>query len=1137
MLYAAIVCSDAESLFGGELSSMQSIHGLSGGIQKMCNCMFLRKLIVGAAFVLPVSIVLVSTTTRVEAQAISGDLVGVVTDPTGAVIPGIKVDVANIATGVKFSSITNSNGEYRFTNLQIGHYSIQASGNGMAGGYKDVEVQLNHTASANIAAVAAGNATTVEVNTAATVIDTTTSQLQNTFESKQVQDLPTSSQGLGVVNLSLLSAGAASSGGIGEGTGPSISGQRPTNNNFTVEGVDNNNKSVPAPVINIPNDAVQNFTVLQNQFSPEFGHSSGGQFNTVIDSGTNKVHGRVYEYFENRNMNAIDASNRLAGFTQNPRYDNNRFGGQVGGPILKNKIFFFVNQQYNPIGQTKSAYSCAPTAAGYTFLATQPGVSALNLGLMQQYLGSAPTAGGSSCPSTGAFASTTYQEGQVNYSGPQFSNTYTTLNSVDVNFSQNDQLRVRYIYARTAAQDTSALNPVFWVASPTRQHLFTLSEYHTFTPRVLNEFRLGYNRSASATPASSVPFPTATEFPNIDINDLGAQIGGDYSAPSSGVQNTYQATDNVTWIRGNHTFTFGGEARKYIAPTDAPNRLTGDYEWTTITTFLSDVVPDYFGERSGGDNPYPGDQTAFYGYANDDWRVTPNLTINAGLRYEFTSVPAGERQQALNVLASVPGLISFTAPQPQRKNFAPRIGFAYSPGTAGTTSIRGGFGIAYDVLYDNLGRAYRPPQLGALCDVMTASNAVCPYSATAFLANGGLPGVTGPGFVTYPTVTAQRQATAFYIPNQTLPYSENWSLGIQHVFARKYTAEVRYVGTRGIHLTLQTYQNRISPVTSAAHLPTYSTAQSQAQLDALTTTLASLQTPSASFIPAYYDAGFTQTLTGLQPYGASNYNGLQTQFNRSFDHGLQFQAAWTYSKALDNSTADVSSTTLTPRRPQDTQNIQADYSTSALDHRHRVTIETIYDIPFFKTNSNWFEKNLIGNWEIAPIYTFQSSQYFTPQSGVDSNLNGDSAPDRTIRNPNGVRGTGSAVVPLMNSAKQIVAYQAVNPNAEYIEAGLGAVATDSRNSYPLPHINNFDFTALKRVTIWGERVFEFQAQAFNVLNHSQYIAGSINTVDSIGTFTSAQTRFVDAGNAAFNNPKLAFSNNARTLQLVAKFIF
>jgi hypothetical protein len=271
-----------------------------------------------------------------------------------------------------------------------------------------------------------------------------------------------------------------------EGTGPSISGQRPTNNNYTVEGVDNNNKSTPAPVINIPNDAVQNFTVLQNQFSPEFGHSSGGQFNTVINSGTNKVHGRVYEYFENRNLNAIDASNALVGDTQNPRYDNNRFGGQIGGPILRNKIFFFVNQQYNPIGQTKSSFSCAPTAAGYTFLATQPGVSALNLGLMQQYLGAATTSGNSSCPSTGAFASTTYQEGQVNYSGPKFSNTYTTLNSVDVKFSQRDQLRVRYIYARTAAQDTSTLNPVFWVSSPTRQHLFTLSEYHTFTPRVLN---------------------------------------------------------------------------------------------------------------------------------------------------------------------------------------------------------------------------------------------------------------------------------------------------------------------------------------------------------------------------------------------------------------------------------------------------------------------------------------------------------------------------------------------------------------------------------------------------------------------------------------------------------------------------
>jgi len=1098
----------------------------------------LRKFLVKTLFAMSFWTILIGTSQRLSAQAISGDLVGVVTDPSGAVVSGLKVEAVNTATGVKFDATTAASGEYRFTNLQVGHYSIQASGNSLAGGYKDVTVQLNQTVTANITAAVSANATSVEVNSSAVTIDTTTSQIQTTFDTKQLQDLPTTSLGTnGVLNLSLLNAGASSSGGVGEGTGPALSGQRPTNNNFTIEGVDNNNKTVPGPVMIVPNDAVQNFTVLQNQFSPEFGHSSGGQFNTVVISGTNQFHGRAYEYFQNRNLNAI-ASLAKQTPTPNPRYDNNRFGLQIGGPIIRNKIFFFTDQQYNPVGQVGlSSNQCAPTTAGYTTLSALPGVSAANLALLKQYVGVGTPNSQSSCHGTLPTAAPggAFEIGEVDVSGPNFTNTYTTVNSIDVNISPRDQLRFRYLYSNQAATATGPANPIFWLPSPTKQHLVAISEYHTFTPMVLNEFRLGYNRSSTVSPFSSVPFPTANTFPNINIDDTGAQIGP--GGPNAYTQNLYQVTDNVTWTKGKHTFTLGGEARKYIAPTNQPNRINGDYEWSTTDLFLRDVAPDVIGQRSSGNNPYYADQTAFYGYANDNWRISPNFTANLGIRYEFTAVPVGERQQTLNSVSSVPGLISFTAPQPQYRNFVPRLGFAYSPGVSGHTSIRGGFSMAYDVLYDNLGRAYRPPQIAPYCDVAAPSSAVCPFSATAFLANGGFPGATGPSFTTFPSAQAARAATGFFIPNQTLPYSENWTLGIQHIFSRKYTVEVRYVGTRGIHLTAQILQNRIDPITATHNLPTYLSAPNQALLNSLPLTLNHLQTPGLNVAPAYYSAGFTGSLTMLQPYGASNYNGLQTQFNRSFDKGLQFQVAYTYSHTLDNSTADVSSTTLTPRRPQNDQDIAADYSTSSLDHRHRVTVQMIYDVPFFKHSSNWLEKNVAGNWEVGPIYTMQSAGVYTPQSGVDSNLNGDTAPDRTIINPGGVAGTGSAVTPLKNSSNQIVAYLATNPSAQYIQAGLGAYANAGRNTGTIPRINNFDLTSVKRVTSYREYAFEFQAQAYNVLNHSQYTAGSINAIDSIGSFTGAQTKFINPSNPSFNNPKVAFSNNARSLQLVAKFIF
>ena len=309
-------------------------------------------------------------------QAISGDLVGTVTDQSGAAVPGATVTVTNTSTGVTATTKSNTNGEYRFGNLLVGIYDISASGTGFTtAAVHNFNIELNKTATANLVLNVAGASTTVEVTDSAPAIDTTTAQVQTTFDQKQAQDTPTAAIGRGVLNLSLLSAGVANTGGIGAGEGPSVGGQRPRNNNFTIEGVDNNNKTITGPLVFIPNDAVQNFTVLQNQYSPEFGHSSGGQFNTIINSGTNSFHGRLYEYFQNRNLDAIDAATARNGNTTNPRYDQNRLGFQIGGPVIKNKVFFFSNFEYNPTANGISSQVCAPTAAGYASLANTPGIS------------------------------------------------------------------------------------------------------------------------------------------------------------------------------------------------------------------------------------------------------------------------------------------------------------------------------------------------------------------------------------------------------------------------------------------------------------------------------------------------------------------------------------------------------------------------------------------------------------------------------------------------------------------------------------------------------------------------------------------------------------------------------------------
>jgi hypothetical protein len=1074
------------------------------------------------------------------AQAISGDLLGVVTDTSGAVVGNATIVATNLATGLKTTTKTNASGEYHFINLPVGHYSLEMTSTNLAGGYKDVQVQLNKQATANISAGVTGKQEAIEVTAESLTIDTTTQTIQNTFETKEVQDLPTATIGLGVLNLSLLNAGVATSGGIGAGTGPSVSGQRPRNNNFTIEGVDNNSKSVTGPVVSIPNDAVQNFTVLQNQFSPEFGHSSGGQFNQTIVSGTNKWHGRIYEYMQNRNLNAIDTSNARTqtGNIINPGFDNNRFGGQVGGPIWKDKLFFFTNQEYNPIHQTiGSSFICAPTAAGYAQIAATAGVSQANLSALKAAEGTAAVAadGNGNCPAvTGG--SVGAQLGEIDFTPKAFNNTYTTANSLDYNLSEKDQIRVRYIYQKNDATDPSANVPSFFTTIPSRNHVLTFSEYHTFTPSLTNEFRLGFNRNSSVTTAGNFTFPGAGVFPNLTFDDTPNQLGPDPNAPQFGIQNVYQATENIVWVKGKHTFKFGLEGRKYISPQGFTQRARGDYDYATTEEFLFDQVPTTFGQRSTGNNTYYGDQSAIYVYGNDEFRFTRNLTINLGLRYEFTSVPFSERLQSLNAAASVPGVLTFAAPQPQYKNFAPRIGFAYSPGTSGTTSIRGGFGMAYDVLYDNLGLLAVPPQFGGTCDVNQSVNAgQCAFPTSGFLAGGGLPAGTGSGLKTFATLADQRAASVNFLPAvQKLPYTETWNLGIEHVFGKKYTVEVRYVGTRGIHLPVQQQLNVQPKVSSSLFLPTFLTTPDPATIAGLTTTLAQIQA-QPRIIPAYSAAGFVNGITSFQPYGQSIYHGLQSQLTRSFSNNLQMLVAYTWSHAFDNSTADVFSTLLTPRRAQNSQNFAADYSTSALDRRQRLSFETIYNVPFFKGSNNWMAKNLLGNWEIAPQWQLQSPEFYTPQSGIDSNLNGDSAPDRTIFNPTGTPGTGTTVTPLKNGSGATVGYVAKNPNAQYIQAGSGALATAGRNTLATPRTNNWDLTLVKRFNTTERTTFEFAANAFNVFNHSQYIPGSVNTVNSIGY--TAITPFVRVNGTHFNDPSATFANNARVLQLVGKFIF
>ena len=295
-----------------------------------------------------------------------------------------------------------------------------------------------------------------------------------------------------------------------------------------------------------------------------------------------------------------------------------------------------------------------------------------------------------------------------------------------------------------------------------------------------------------------------------------------------------------------------------------------------------------------------------------------------------------------------------------------------------------------------------------------------------------------------------------------------WNIGIQRVFHNDYTLEARYLGTRGVHLYVQERLNIQSPVIAGRSLPTFLTAPTQQTLDSLPLTLNDLQA-IPYYKPQYAAAGFDGTsLTAEENIGNSVYHGLALEATRRFSRGLLFKGAYTWSHAIDDSTADLNSTAQSPRRAQDFGNLRSERGNSFLDHRHRFSMSWVYDTPWFR-NSNWLAKNLIGNWTLGGDYIYESPQFATAQSGIDSNMNNDSAGDRTVINPTGVKGTGSGVTALHNSAGLIVGYLANNPNAEYIVAGKGVLATGGRGTLPLRPINNWDLNMSKKFSI-TERV-------------------------------------------------------------------
>ena len=1084
-------------------------------------------------------------------QATDAILVGSVTDSSSAAVAGVNITATNRDTGVKYTSVTNAEGQYRLNNIPVGSYTVAAAKAGFStASTSGVDLQLNHTTAINLTLEVGAVSTTVEVSAAAAAIDTSTAQLQTTYDSRAAVDLGMAStskvvNGSGIYNLSLLSAGVTTSGGVGQGTGPSVAGQRPDSNAFNIDGVMNDSHYNPGPQMYVSTEAVAQFNLLQNQFSAEYGAASGGIFNAVVKSGTNQIHGSAYEYLQNRNLNAVDQQEVQQGIRSNPRYDNNRLGGTVGGPIRKDKLFYFGNFEYNPIGQASQPGQTvyAPTAAGLTLLSGMSNLSKTNLGIFTKYVPVAPTADPTN-PIT--VNGVNIPDGPLSFASPNFNNNYNVVGAVDWNISSKDQLRGRYLYNRTRGIDFNAALPVFYQPSPVTNNSISISEFHNFSATTENEFRLSYVRNNANTSAGNFTFPGLDAFPNLSLDDLQLQIGPDPNTPSGNIENLAQLQENITKTSGRHTFKAGVNVADMIMAGFFVQRARGDYDYASLEEYLLDKQPSggglsgVTGERSVGTaNGVPFGFAQYAGYANDDFRVRSNLTLNLGIRYEFVTIPVGSRAQAFSSVANAPGVITFASPKSNKNEWSPRIGFAYSPGTSGAWSIRGGISRSFSNTYVNLNQNASPPYYQTTVDVNDAQ------PVSNFLANGGLKASLTSAT---PSVADARAAVASYTFDQTRPYAITGSLGVQRSLAHDYTFEARYVYTKGVHLWNQTRMNIDSLVTPTRFIPTYFSNPGAGTFAADALTLGNIQTTPLPGATAAHPAnvwsalGFTQNVVGYHPWGNSRYDGLALQMNKRYSRNFSYALAYTWSHGFDDSTATNFSTILSPRRAQDFQNMRAEWASSALDRRHRFTVAPVYDLRPFQTSNNYLMKNIVGNWNFGLTYTFQSPEYATVQSGVDSNLNGDSL-DRSIINPSGNATVGSGVTGY-NAAGQavaagsasIVAYVANNANARYVVAGLGALSNSGRNTFPLDHTNNFDAQIKKRLNFGEVRSFEVGVSAYNLFNHSQFVGGYLSDVSSCGT-NAVSRNFLVPNNVFFGQYHGFFSSNSRQMQIVARFVF
>jgi Carboxypeptidase regulatory-like domain/TonB dependent receptor-like, beta-barrel len=1031
------------------------------------------------------------------AQMTRGSIAGTVRDTSGAVVPGATVTVTSVSTNAVQTVVTDGEGFYRAPALEPGRYTVATELSGFRKvEQRDVDVRtaLETPLDVKLDPAGVGESVQVTAEPATAGLNKTNGTIATTIGSRAVEELPLPG-GRNINNLVLTVPNAQQTTGQGM---YAVNGNRPRNNNYMVDGSDNNDISVTIATSQIVPESVAEFQVLQNPYSVEFGRNSGGQINVITKSGSNRYAGDFFDFYQAAGMNSLTNLEKASGLETPAKFIRHQLGGDLGGPVMRDKAFFYGLYQRDsqhtanrPSGTTVRI----PTQAGFATLSGVPlrsGQSAASrqgvleqIGFLRDVYSASPVFRNLSTVQANGVG---IETGQTNVAIQDPSMYHTGLGRVDFRPWASDNFTGRYsLNDRFDENGTGALG--FGSLFAANQDLvdtnFALSNSHIFSGNKLNEFRFSLVRRDLAFPENDPNSPSVT------ITGL-FNIGGASNFPQGRLTNAYQFSDVMTWNADKHSLKFGADIRLNDVHNEAAFDSKGTFTFNNLEDYLNNnafSVAQALQTASFDVNQW---QSSFF--VQDDFRVRSDLTVNAGIRYEISDVPLGlfgsTDPQVRDALVPGPA-------KKDRNNWAPRAGFAWSPRFNnwligdGKSVVRGGFGVGYDVLFYNLLTVYTNPNVNTI----TQNNV----------------------FDLYPNKLASGSSAAFNPLNTWTnapedvenPESRFYSLSFQRE-AGNYLFEVGYSGSRGAKGINQIHANpavltpeQAATVRAGGTIPSVQQRRVYPQFGVRTV------------IPAYVGPG------GNDVEAKSEYNAIFVSANRRLSHGLQMNSSYTFSKWRSNNDASLGEggTESASQRPQNMFDYDSEWSVSNFDRPHRLALSYIYEIP--GPHQGWLNQ-VIGGWQFSGVTSYQSGRPFTILTGVDTNGDANTGSDRPDINPSGSFTWDADHRHFTNNGYYVVP---LNASGTPLLNGLGD-GNAPRNTERMAAAWNTDFALFKRFTLAGTTRFIVRVDAFNALNQDNY-GGAPNTT-------------VPASFNQMNSPSFGQNNNnwgRRIIQLSGKFTF